>query len=379
MNNNRNNQRKKKPVNKKENEHIPRYIKSQPWFYNDDKKKRNPEGEFKEDEKEEDKDYLIHHRQTKKGNALDIDNNAEPKVGVGILDTFQEVIISKFKEKFTEGKNNKLCQNCGSVGHLQRDCLERPKKIRKNEVDPFTVSTKTGRSTDGVVISVRDGENNGDWDAKQDRWFGYSGKEYEQVLKKWEDDKLDNGNKNNNEKREWDTDEEIELTKLGLYKDDVGELKMDDSNNSELTRASVRLREDKASYLNDVHSSEIKYDPKSRIYKSDDLGTVDEKTNMFRRHLTGEGLQLTELNKFVRENAKKSGIKDEVEDPSKIDHVLVANPTKYEQMLQSDKIQEEADASKKVKLVQFKDLEATKLTGSLQSKKAREELRDLYA
>lgn len=118
--------------------------------------------------------------------------------------------------------------------------------------------------------------------------------------------------------------------KLELYKDSVGSLKKDDADNSQLYRTSTRLREDKAAYLNDINSTESNYDPKSRLYKTETLGAVDEKSKMFRRHLTGEGLKLNELNQFARSHAKEMGIRDEIEDKEKVQHVLVANPTKYE-------------------------------------------------
>lgn len=322
-----------------ENVHIPRYIKNQPWYYQDSK-----------NEEEQKDDYLVHHRQLKKGGTLDIDNNSEPKVGRGISDEFETVKLGK--------RGGRRCENCGASGHNRRDCLEPARKV------PRSVANS------GPVLQVRkDTSESSDWDARKDRWFGYTGKEYDEVLKQW------SARRKTTEQPEeelWDTDEEVELTKLGLYKDTSGLLKQDDSNNTALHRASVRLREDRAAYLNDVHSQEIKYDPKSRLYKSEELGSVDEDSHMFRRHLTGEALALDELNKFAGAHAKKMGVRDEVESDSKVRHVLIANPTKYEQMMREER------NKKPPRQASIKELQAKKSKGTAQNRKTKQDLQDLY-
>lgn len=327
------------PQQTAENVHMPRYIKNQPWYYQDSKSSEERQG-----------DYLVHHRQLKKGGALDIDNNSEPKVGRGISDEFETVKIGR--------RRGPRCENCGAAGHARRDCLEPARKVPRSAVDRDP-TTRVRRETSEAS----------DWDARKDRWFGYSGKEYDELLKKWE-------NRTTaavpQEQELWDTDEEVELTKLGLYKDSSGLLKQDDSHNTALNRASVRLREDRAAYLNDVHSDEIKYDPKSRLYKSEDLGFVDEESHMFRRHLTGEAQELDQLNQFTRAHAKKMGVRDEVESDAKVSHVLIANPTKYEQLLR----QERSRPAPREALIS--ELQAKKSTGTAQSRKAKQDLKDLY-
>lgn len=339
---------------KKENIHIPRYIKNQPWYYKDlDGSKNGGDGDEKDD------DYLIHHRQLKKGGALDIDNNSEPKIGLGIKDEFRTVSIVK-KRHVGESR----CTNCGSSDHVKRDCLERPRKL-----------PNSFKNDDNIISIRKDSSENSDWDARKDRWFGYTGKEYNDLLKDWERKKKDaKKSKEQDEELLWDTDEEVELMKLGLYKDVMGTLKQDDLQNSQLQRASVRLREDRAAYLNDVNSDEIKYDPKSRLYKSEMLGSVDEKSRMFRRHLTGEAQELNELNRFSREHAKRMGIRDEIEDETKIKHVLVANPTRYEKLLQEQK----RTQSQKQNTALITELEAAKGKGTAQSERTKKDLKDLY-
>lgn len=323
-----------------ENVHIPRYIKNQPWFYQDGKKQ------------EAENDYLVHHRQLKKGGALDIDNNSEPKQGLGIKDEFETVRVVR-----TSKRGGKGCENCGSVGHSRRDCLERARKVPRLVADA------------GEAISVRKEVGSLDWDARKDRWFGYTGKEYDEVLKKWANRQETAAQPDQDW---WDTDEEVELTKLGLYKDTGGVLRAEEFGNTKLQRASVRLREDRAAYLNDLNAEEIKYDPKSRLYKTESLGTVDEESKMFRRHLTGEGKALEELNRFTRAHARSEGIRDEIESDAKAKHVLIANPTKYERLLRQEQSKEPPRVGK------ITELEARRSSGTAQSARTKQDLKDLY-
>ncbi|CAI4055308.1 hypothetical protein N7582_000296 [Saccharomyces uvarum] len=369
-NNNRNKRQQQQANNKNENIHIPRYIRNQPWYYKDDSKEQEEEDTSKDStdppEKGKKGDYLLHHRQKAKGGALDIDNNSEPKIGLGINDEFK--VIKLRETPIRDTSSSKFCKNCGEAGHTGKDCMEKPRKAQKATPDSHPNDSK-----DTVLIRG----TNDDWDSRKDRWYGYSGKEYNDLIRKWEQDKqnkLKDKDQSQADDALWDTDEEIELIKLELYKDAVGSLKKDDSENSQLYRASTRLREDKAAYLNDINSTESNYDPKSRLYKSETLGSVDEKSKMFRRHLTGEGLKLSELNQFARSHAKELGVRDEVEDKEKIQHVLVANPTKYEYLMKK----QEQEGAKEPRIVSVSELEAKKVDGTKQSEEQRKRLRDLY-
>lgn len=167
------------------------------------------------------------------------------------------------------------------------------------------------------------------------------------------------------------------MMKLGLTPKDLEQ---------NIKGSSVRLREDKAAYLKDIYSSTTNYDPKSRLYKSDDLGSIDEHSNMFLRHLTGEGKELSDLNKFARENAKESGIRDELVDADKVNHVLVANPTKLEVLrkqkeLDSLKLTEEQNRQEQRKLKRKAKLlkkKAKKPKGTPQSDSTKAQLMDMY-
>ncbi|CUS22571.1 LAQU0S06e01068g1_1 [Lachancea quebecensis] len=334
---------------RQENVHIPKYIKDQPWFY-----KSSTKGS------EENEDYLAHHRRHNRPDSdLDIDNNAEPKVGRGITDAYeQHTEVSR--PRFAKAK----CLNCGAGDHISRDCLEAPRKRR------------AGPEAQVRTTVIRRTESDGNWDARRDRWFGYEGKEYETVLQKWEDNAAKQREQAAGDKDiadELDTDEEIELAALGLFKDEAtGAVAADDEQGSKL-RTSVRLREDRAAYLDDINSETINYDPKSRLYKSDTLGEVDSESKMFHRHLTGESLELSKLSRFAREKTLESGIRDEMEDEAKTRHVLVANPTKYELLMKKEK------GSVPLKTEDlYRGQSAKKLTGTKKSEEQKAQLFKKY-
>ncbi|CCH61908.1 hypothetical protein TBLA_0F03730 [Henningerozyma blattae CBS 6284] len=352
-----------------ENLHIPKYIRDQPWYYKDNKQlKKEKDNDTSDGTSSEDRpDYLVHHRQDKdKNSGIGIDNNNEAKVGKGINDEF--VSSTDMNDKSME-----QCDNCGLQGHVMKDCIELPQKKKRKYME---------ENEEKLKIQIRK-DHEKDYDAKQDRWFGYDGSEYDEALAKWQTMKSEGAKKElNEEENDIDINILIEITKLGLdvkesltYLEDCKEIQKGKS------VTSVRLREDKAAYLNDINNTnhETNYDPKSRIYKSEELGKVDDKGKIFRRHLTGEGKEFNALNELARELSKKEGIKDEVKDIGKINHVLIANPTKYDQLKKRQQQQKERDsASETKKIVELKDCEAKKVTGTTISKKSKNLLKDLY-
>ena len=367
--------------NRRENIHLPNYIKSLPWYY---------KGVGSED-------YLVHHRQSQsKKSTLDIDHNDEAKVGVGISDTYvTKKVEYGHGDIGNETTRRPWCSNCGAFGHVKRDCLEKPRKIR----DLGNLHTTS------EDVRVRN-DDNLDWDARQDRWFGYTGTEYQQALERWQDEKRGEEEKRGavdqayqgqphtgGSTNDYDTDEEIELVKLGFKVLDKGvsgsgardpklpSLSPSPSQSSTPSGiTSVRLREDKAMYLNDIGSAETKYDPKSRLYKSEELGSVDSKSKMFHRYLTGEGRELEQLNRFARVESRRAGIRDEVENKEKVKHVLIANPTKYEKLMKEQRQNVgQKRGNEQVDLAErWKGSEAASAMGTKQTERSKRTLDDLY-
>ncbi|CAM9024661.1 unnamed protein product [Wickerhamomyces anomalus] len=272
----------------KENPYVPKYIKDAPWY----QPKTNPE------------DYLSHHR-----TSSTQEPNSEPKIGQGIKDEFipTEEIDPTSQQRHRIKKKGR-CKNCGG-DHDKKDCLERPGLINVKQ---------TGK------VSKRNEDV--DYDGKRDRWYGYDVNDYTKYLKDWKEKEA---KKEPEEKREYDTDEEIELKELGLLDDP--EFKDAAKQDGEKI---IRLREDKAVYLTNVRNENISYDPKSRMIRDDKTGYYND-SNLFVRHLTGEAKEFENSKKFAWDE-KKRGI---------IDDNLVANPTladrKIEKMSEEEKLKKD--------------------------------------
>lgn len=161
----------------KENPYVPKYIKDAPWY----QPKTNPE------------DYLSHHR-----TSSTQEPNSEPKIGQGIKDEFipTEEIDPTSQQRHRVKKKGR-CKNCGG-DHDKKDCLERPGLINVKQTG------KVSRRNEDV-----------DYDGKRDRWYGYDVNDYTKYLKDWKEKEA---KKEPEEKREYDTDEEIELEKV-VFKD----------------------------------------------------------------------------------------------------------------------------------------------------------------
>ena len=201
---------------------------------------------------------------------------------------------------------------------MKRDCLERPKK--------------RGTGSSGDVVRVRDESViEADYDAKRGRWYGYV-PDIDELERKHAAAR--SSKQQQQQQRTMDEIQRHEMERLKLAPQDLGFdaiLPLDAEKYNP-----VRSRDDRAAYLQDMDAEETLYDPKSRIYKSKEDGTIDPKSNMFRRHLTGDALQVGVINEKVRQEALKSGVKDFEVNKEKLNHVFAANPTKYELLMRSE-------------------------------------------
>lgn len=84
------------------------------------------------------------------------------------LDKAVKRTVVKSANKFRKG----ACENCGSMTHKRRDCLERPRKV--------------GAAWSGKDIApdeiLQDSLDNDNWDEKRDRWAGYDPAQHRRVV-----------------------------------------------------------------------------------------------------------------------------------------------------------------------------------------------------
>lgn len=292
-----------------QNEHIPSFIRNRPWYVGQQQQGNAEAGGSGSGEE----DYLAHHR-------LGSTKQQQPGKSTGIQDAFSYVRRSG---------GGPRCENCGGHGHLKRDCLERPKKRGASGT-----SGQGEGEGEASVVRVRDESViEADYDAKRDRWYGYV-PDIDELERKHAAARNSKQQQQQQQQRTMDEIQRHEMERLKLAPEDLGFdaiLPLDAEKYNP-----VRSRDDRAAYLQDMNAEETLYDPKSRIYKSKEDGTIDPKSNMFRRHLTGDALQVGVINERVRQEALKSGVKDFEVNKEKLNHVFAANPTKYELLMRSE-------------------------------------------
>lgn len=264
------------------NEYIPNFISKKPFYLDDTKG-----------------DYLEHQRLQRKGeeNLLDGDSWYDRGKKLGPAAT-----------KFRKG----ACENCGSMTHKKKDCLERPRKV--------------GAKYSGQDIAQDDVVQNLDltWDAKRDRWKGYDTKEHDVLIEdfarmealKAEAKRLE-GKKSGDDEDEGDEDDKYaeESEMPGQTYDSA----------SRVTTRNLRIREDTAKYLLNLDLDSAKYDPKTRTMVdqgalSDQAAKLVAEEGFMRS--SGDAAEFERAQKVAWESREKGGANGRMH--------LQANPTEGE-------------------------------------------------
>ncbi|KAG1663163.1 hypothetical protein FOA52_006060 [Chlamydomonas sp. UWO 241] len=236
------------------NPHIPEYMTTAPWYLNKD----HP--------------TLSHQRNWKQEGAQDqwYDRGAK---------AFQAT-------KFRKG----ACENCGSMTHKTKDCLERPR-------DKGAKWTGKNIAADDKVQEVKLTT----FEAKRDRWNGYDAKEYGQVVDRYE--KIEEIRKELKQKETMDevyakrqaekaeqADKEGKAEGAagalgGIDEDGDDDAKIVEDEAAGFSRVAkmvrttgggasgsvrnLRIREDTAKYLLNLDLESAHYDPKTRSMRED--------------------------------------------------------------------------------------------------------------
>lgn len=137
------------------------------------------------------------------------------------------------------------CENCGATSHRTKECVERPRKKgakwtgKDIAPDEFLQTAELG------------------FEGKRDRWAGYDAEEYVEVMREWGGQEGEEGDKRPTES----TDDELYAESVDMPGQKV-DLK------TRMTIRNLRLREDTAKYLRDLHSDVTLYDPKTRSMRT---------------------------------------------------------------------------------------------------------------
>ena len=220
------------------NPHIPRYIAQAPWYIDSGQ----PSLKHQKVGKNEDWFHM----------------GDEEKFG----DWYQR---GGLKQGFSATKYRKgACENCGSMTHKLKDCLERPRKLG---------AKWTGKdiASDELVQEIELS-----FDAKRDRWNGYDGEDHIRLIEEWElieearkklkqqeadqnflskSVDISNGGGELKTVEERDEDKYAEASDMPGQKVDL---------KTRTTVRNLRIREDTAKYLRNLDPSSAYYDPKTR-------------------------------------------------------------------------------------------------------------------
>ncbi|CAK9293260.1 unnamed protein product [Gordionus sp. m RMFG-2023] len=246
------------------NPHIPQYIAQAPWYFGS----ATATLQHQREQEEKIKEY---HK----------------------IDTwYQKGIISEKPKKFRKG----ACENCGSMTHKKKDCVERPRKIGAK-------FSKKDLAPDEVIIPP---PLESDYDGKRDRWNGYDPSEYATVVKEFSkieevkklikaqklESELTQINGTNEEEINDDKNaKETIINAVTLIADEIDEDLEDEDKYADsfdmpgtkhdskqrITVRNLRIREDTAKYLYNLDLNSAFYDPKTRSMRANPF--ADAKSN----------------------------------------------------------------------------------------------------
>jgi pre-mRNA-processing factor SLU7 len=222
------------------------------------------------------------------------------------------------------------CENCGSMSHKEKDCLQRKRKKG---------ARWTGKDiqADEVVGKVELG-----WDAKRDRWNGFDASEYKEVVEDYE--AVEAIRRQVAKKGNADEEEGEEGEGEGGGEDgDKYEAETDMGRKQATSTRNLRLREDTAKYLVNLDLESTKYDPKTRRMLHPGGGDPNslDADDGFAGKQSGDAAEFEKAATYAWETQER-GDKDKIH--------IQANPTQA-QLTRKRKAEEEvqkAEAKKKL-------------------------------
>lgn len=273
------------PKSNERNAYIPSFIAKKPFYIDDATASQD--------------DYLEHQR-------LQSQKNYDPLSSSQWYDRGKKV-----GEKATKYRKG-ACENCGSMSHKEKDCLQRKRKKG---------AKWTGKdiAADEKVEDVQLG-----WDAKRDRWNGFRADEYNEVVD------------------EYNALEELKKQTNGEGGDDEGdryEAETDMGRQQSTSTRNLRLREDTAKYLINLDLDSAKYDPKTRSMLAPETESSDLIAEDGFQKASGDAAEFESAQRYAWETQERG-------DTDKIH--LQANPTEA-LLLRKRKAEEDLERKAKQK------------------------------
>ncbi|KAK6330909.1 mRNA splicing protein [Orbilia javanica] len=219
-----------KGVSSYKNEYIPNFISKKPFWLNEDSA----------DSSSETTDYLEHQRlQKKKADDLNLLEGGDKWYDRGKK-------LGPAATKYRKG----ACENCGSMGHQKKDCLQR---IRKKGAKFSGMDIAQDEEIQKLELG---------WDGKRDRWNGYDPTEHDNLIEEYARmEELRAQQKGGNGGNGTGLDGEEEEDKYAEESNMPGQTY---DSSSRVTTRNLRIREDTAKYLLNLDLDSAKYDPKTR-------------------------------------------------------------------------------------------------------------------
>nr|CDI55491.1 related to step II splicing factor SLU7 [Melanopsichium pennsylvanicum 4] len=241
------------------NPHVPSYMAQAPWYMDTGSRS------------------LKHQKKPVDPNAVKAGINDWYHRGTASTSSFP---LASSAKKFRKG----ACENCGSMSHKTKDCLERPRKKGAKKLGKTLAGDHLVEELHGL-----------DYAAKRDRWNGYDPSEHKKVIEEFEaieqerrrlkEEQIDNATssdlkhakklaqKSKSKSKSGDQDaldfsssdsDDSDEDKYADKADAVGQ-KVD--TDKRMTIRNLRIREDRAKYLYNLNVDSAYYDPKTRTMR----------------------------------------------------------------------------------------------------------------
>jgi len=273
------------------------------------------------------------------------------------------------------------CANCGAMTHQKKDCVERPRSMKKS-----AKSTGLDIAADDVTLSLQS-YGNVSYSAKRDAWQGYDADEYKETISKF--DRIEAQRilgvadkkkaerlaflKSRQERKELRKQAQVKLREERRLKvakevlegdvvgdgdldvatdsstdeedekegeDDITDLKEQDQDATQfqarmarqggvggaqmmVTARNLRIREDTPKYLRNLDMTSAHYDPKSRSMRANPNPELNPDEQAFAgdnfQRYTGDALKLAEQQILSWEMRERGEIIDAIANPSQME------------------------------------------------------------